>query len=314
MDTKKSETKGKKALAGSKPAQTVAGAVAASSLYSRPVKRSKLLPPTKVKQEKTIVAFYAQSVVQSPALPYLAAPSPDDEERWYTQLDAFLAKAADTSRKIPSAQLEEMCAAVELVYTKEADHYAEGKKSKKKSSDDKWFDDVIKSGTLSDRVAALALMVQESPPHQLTILDQLVAIATKKEQRPAQLALEALKDLLIHNLLPDRRLRRFRMAPLGSQHMTMKTALLLWYEEQLLVRVERIVSALEAGVKGSVEFFKKACMDVAAEWLSAKPEQESRLLSLLVHKLGDPSNGVCNKAIELLKGVVRAHPSMKGCS
>jgi ribosome biogenesis protein MAK21 len=147
--------------------------------------------------------------------------------------------------------------------------------------------------------------------HELAALDDLIALAGKKEHRTAQLALEALKDLLVHNLLPDRQLRKFRTQPLAHPSMAMPSALLFWYEDQLLTRMDRVADALELGLKSTLDFFKKKCMEVAADLLVSKPQHEGRFLAMLVNKLGDPSGAVSTKAIELLRTVVRKQPPMK---
>ncbi|CAN0202228.1 unnamed protein product, partial [Phaeothamnion confervicola] len=84
------------------------------------------------------------------------------------------------------------------------------RRARKQTGDDKWLAQVLRAGTLSDRVAALTLQVQESPPHRLAALDKLVDMAAQKDRRAAQLSLEALQDLFCSVLLPDgRRLARF---------------------------------------------------------------------------------------------------------
>ena len=51
-----------------------------------------------------------------------------------------------------------------------------------------WLRTVLSSGTLSDKVAALTLLVQESPVHTLSSLDSLLAMASKKGKRESILA------------------------------------------------------------------------------------------------------------------------------
>ena len=87
-------------------------------------------------------------------------------------------------------------------------------------------------------------------------------MANKKEQRLSQLALEALKDLFINNLLPDRRLLNFADQPLLHPAMTLQTALLLLFEEALKPRYEQVLAALEAGVRSNVDFFKRQCLEM----------------------------------------------------
>lgn len=42
---------------------------------------------------------------------------------------------------------------------------------------------VLRGGTLSDKVAALTLQVQESPVHRLSVFDGLLDLGLKKERR-----------------------------------------------------------------------------------------------------------------------------------
>jgi ribosome biogenesis protein MAK21 len=77
--------------------------------------------------------------------------------------------------------------------------------------------------------------------------------------------------------------------------------MLYWYEENLLKRIIKIIEAIEEGLKSNILFFKKNCMTIASDLLINKPEQEARLLSMLVNKLGDPSKDVCSKCTDLLR-------------
>ena len=51
-----------------------------------------------------------------------------------------------------------------------------------------WLKTVLSSGTLGDKVAALTLLVQESPVHTLSSLDTLLTMAAKKGKREGILA------------------------------------------------------------------------------------------------------------------------------
>lgn len=230
-----------------------------------------------------------------------------NDVKWYDSISSF-DQLDFKDYKISKQSLEQINSAVEPLFAQEVAKY---QKSKALNGDERWMNDVIKSGTLSDKVAALALRVQQAPVHELESLDLLVSMATKKEQRTSQLALEALKDLLVHNLLPDRRLIPYALRPLGHPSMSLSALLIFWYENELIRRIESIVSALETGLKSNVDFFKMKCMEIAAGWLSAKPEQENVLLTLLVNKLGDPSSKVGSKCITLLSNIIFQHPAMK---
>lgn len=231
-------------------------------------------------------------------------PSARDEKTcWF---DVFKPLADDNGKWKCSdqSQLDEIRNAVKSAL-------ASKQGNSKSSSDDKWINDLIKSGTHSDKVAALALKVQESPLHNIETLDLLVSIANKKEQRVAQLALEALKDLLINNLLPDRRLINFKDQPLVHADMNLRLAAFFMYEDILKNTVEKAIAALGNGMRSNVDFFKRSCLELATDMLVSKPEQEGKLLEIIVNKLGDPSSAVCVKAIEQLKKVINTHAAMK---
>lgn len=183
-------------------------------------------------------------------------------------------------------------------YDHEVKMYHQAKSSTKLSGDQKWINDVIKSGTLSDKVAGLALKVQESPIHELQTLDALLELCAHRDQRHATFALEAVKDLFIHNLLPDRRLQVLKSCPFKHPKMTLAHALIFYFEDQLMTKTVQLVSALENGVKSTVDHFKRLCMGIASELLMSKPEQEARLLMMLVNKLGDPSSKIVTKSVE----------------
>lgn len=227
--------------------------------------------------------------------------------QWYDALKL----ATETGRppRVDPALLSSISDIVQDKFEAEVTRYLE-QGSDKNDADSKWMREVIQSGTLSDRVAALAIQVQKSPVHHLRALDTLMDMCCKKEQRVAQLAIEATKDLLIHNLLPDRPLVPFLSRNLFAPDMNMNVALLCWYEGELIHRVARFVGALEAGTMVNADYFKKICLDVSADLLVSKPEQEARYLALIVNKLGDPSSPICQRSMELLKRVVHAHPAM----
>ena len=62
---------------------------------------------------------------------------------------------------------------------------------------------------MTDKVSALTLLIQESPVHNLNYFLQhlLQGMAKKKSRREAILAVDSIKDLLLNNMLPDRKLK-----------------------------------------------------------------------------------------------------------
>lgn len=71
-------------------------------------------------------------------------------------------------------------------------NYCLDRQKSKGARDVLWLKTVLSSGTLGDKVAALTLLVQESPFHTLASLDGLLAMASKKGKRESILAIGAL--------------------------------------------------------------------------------------------------------------------------
>lgn len=94
---------------------------------------------------------------------------------------------------------------------------------------------ILKSGTVTDKVSALTLLIQESPVHTLTHLSHhlINGMAKKKSRREAILAIDSVKDLMISNLLPDRKLKYFIDQPLLSKKVR-PMHLIVWYFEDCL--------------------------------------------------------------------------------
>lgn len=113
--------------------------------------------------------------------------------------------------------------------------YASNKKMT--ASDKEFVSTILKSGTVSDKVSALTLLVQESGLHQFQLLkDSLfTGMAMKKSRREAIMAMDSIKDLLIGSLLPDRKLKYFCDQPLLDKNVTSQH-LITWYFEDVLKR------------------------------------------------------------------------------
>ncbi|KAI9359205.1 CBF/Mak21 family-domain-containing protein [Zopfochytrium polystomum] len=192
---------------------------------------------------------------------------------------------------------------------------AEKSRSAPSSSERKFISTVLKSGTTTDKVSAIILMVQESPLHTLPLLrDQLVhGMAQAKARREAMLAVDALKDLIIGgSLLPDVRLKYFRDRPLFSSDVTERHLIMWYFEDQLKKLYFEFLQLLEELSKDPLSYVKSKALFYICELLVAKPEQEANLLSLLINKLGDTDGKVASKASFLLvSNVLVKHPAMK---
>lgn len=203
------------------------------------------------------------------------------------------------------------------------------KNTQQSSSSQAFYNTVIASGTLSDKISALTLAVQESPLHNVKALESLIGLASKRSRAQAIDVLRALKDLFAQgSLLPgDRRLYQFSSQPTllagfgqvrswkqGDRLPTGidESDLICWaFESWLKQQYFEVLKLLEVWCNDELEFSKGRAVSYIYELLKEKPEQESNLLRLLVNKLGDPIKKIASQASYLLMQILSTHPAMK---
>ncbi|RDW66255.1 CBF-domain-containing protein [Coleophoma cylindrospora] len=213
----------------------------------------------------------------------------------------------------------------------EADANLYASKHLSASSSHRFLSTIMSSGTLSDKVSALTLVVQESPVHTTKSFESLLTLAKKRSRGQAVTALGALKDLLgVGVVLPaDRRLRTFAMQPglLGTLEKyplsswnsgqrlpgnITKAHLISWaFEDWLKESYFDMLKVLEGWCNDEVEYARSRAVTYVYELLKEKPEQESNLLRLLVNKLGDPEKKIASRTSYLLLQLQTSHPLMK---
>ncbi|KAG6543422.1 hypothetical protein Mapa_015092 [Marchantia paleacea] len=188
-------------------------------------------------------------------------------------------------------------------------------KNRSRDKDAEWLLKARRSGTSADRVAAMTVILQENPKANVRTLDALLGMMTSKAgKRHAATGIDALKELFLYNLLPDRKLKYFAQQPLATlpEGKERSSMLLDWiWEDCLKHRFERFVISLDEASKDKLPFLKEKALKSVYELLKTKPEQERRLLSTLVNKLGDPERKVASNACYLLSSLLTAHPNMK---
>ena len=64
-----------------------------------------------------------------------------------------------------------------------------------------WMQSMMQKGTLSDKISANVVALQETPVHSLALLHNLVSMVSVKSRRPCMMAVEALKELFPETLL-----------------------------------------------------------------------------------------------------------------
>lgn len=210
----------------------------------------------------------------------------------------------------------------------DADAYS---KSVLAAASHKFLSTIMSSGTLSDKVSALTLAIQESPVHNIKAFDQLMSLAAKRSRGQAIGALGALVDLLGPGLIlpAGRRLRPFHLQPglIGAiqtsnlrrwspqQRLPGNMSdghLIAWvYEDWLKSTYFKIIQLLEVWCNDEIEYSRIKSLDFVYALLRDKPEQETNLLRLLVNKLGDRDRKISSRASYLLLQLQNSHPGMK---
>jgi ribosome biogenesis protein MAK21 len=172
-----------------------------------------------------------------------------------------------------------------------------------------------KSGTSADKVLAFTCLVEDNPIANMRALDSLLGMVTSKVgKRYAFTGFDALKELFLMRLLPDRKLKSLIQRPLDILPETKDgySLLLFWHwEDCLKQRYEKFVMSLEDAVKDMLPNLKDKAMKTVFILLKSKSEQERRLLTTLVNKLGDPERRAASSAAYLLTCLLAAHPNMK---
>ncbi|KAE9468038.1 hypothetical protein C3L33_00089, partial [Rhododendron williamsianum] len=196
-----------------------------------------------------------------------------------------------------------------------AQYVQEFESSRGQSGDIKMLIATQRSGTATDKVSAFSVMVGENPVANLRSLDALLGMVTSKVgKRHALTGFEALKELFISSLLPDRKLKTLFQRPLNllPESKDGYSLLLFWHwEECLKQRYERFVIALEEASRDLLPILKDKALKIMYTLLRSKSEQERRLLSALVNKLGDPENKAASNADFHLSKLLTDHPNMK---
>lgn len=165
---------------------------------------------------------------------------------------------------------------------------------------------------MSDKMAAMILMVQSAPLYRIKTLHALLNQASKQGRREALMAIEALKDLWMTNLLPEKRkLISFHHRPLAATNITEMHKVYWYYEDVLKTLYAEFVASLSKASHDSITHSKRKAQHIAFELLCDKPEQEQQLLALLVNKLGDPERKVASNSAHLLNALLQRHRGMK---
>ena len=217
------------------------------------------------------------------------------------------------SEETPSSQLiKQKFEQAKKLWEKDALEFERKRESNSKANKD-FMHTVLKNGTVTDKVSALTLLVQESPLHSFNYFNEHMVngMAKKKARREAMLAIDSIKDLLINNILPDRKLSYFVDQPVHDKRVTPAHLITWYFEDALKKSYFQFIQLVEELSKDVLEHVKTKMLTIVYDLLVAKPEQEANLLTLLVNKMGDLDKKVASKSAFLLNQLLIKHPAMK---
>lgn len=181
----------------------------------------------------------------------------------------------------------------------------------KSSSQKRFLTQMLTAGTLSDKISALTLLVQEAPLHNIRALDQMFAMCNKKSRTAAMQCVDAIVDLFVNGVLPsDRKLKPFKKQQL-SLEMTDEQLIIFYFEDHLKNLYFKFIGLLETLSHDSILYVRMKIVSHIFELLKSKPEQEANLLRLGVNKLGDTDNKVSSKTSYQILQLEQQHPAMK---
>ncbi|KAM0274254.1 hypothetical protein ACHAQH_008036 [Verticillium albo-atrum] len=247
---------------------------------------------------------------------------------WHAVVLNYLPEPSSDEIEPYNGAIESLKAYARVLLEADAEAYS---KSVLASTSHKFLSTIMASGTLTDKVSALTLAIQESPVHNIKAFDALMSLASKRSRGQAIGALGALVDLLGPGLIlpSSRRLRTFQSQRglLGllqklnvrrwtvSQHLPgalTEAHLIGWaYEDWLKSTYFQIIQYLEVWCGDEIEYSRTRSLDFVFALLKDKPEQETNLLRLLVNKLGDRDRKISSRASYLLLQLQNSHPGMK---
>ncbi|KAJ6606393.1 CBF/Mak21 family-domain-containing protein [Mycena vulgaris] len=222
--------------------------------------------------------------------------------QWY--LSAAPLGATSSSLPVVSAtQLASFTTRASNLHTTDIYTFQTSSSSNSSASEANFLSKIIQSGTLSDRLSALTLLVQSSPLHNTKALETLKGMAERGKGKGV--------DWWVGGGAPDRKLKYMRDQPLSHPSVTDQHLLLWYFEDWLKKYFFSILQILETLSLDPLSYVRTQALTLIFTLLRDKPEQEQNLLRLLVNKLGDTEKSICSRASHHLLQLLQSHPSMK---
>ncbi|KAJ2997244.1 hypothetical protein HDV02_005706 [Globomyces sp. JEL0801] len=225
---------------------------------------------------------------------------------WYNF--PLLPIALNSTNNANPSKMSEKYELAKSLWEEDVRKYEKKRESASKANKD-FVATVLRNGTVTDKVSALTLLIQESPLHCYTFLyDQLIAgMSKKKARREAMLAIDSVKDLMLNTILPDRKLKYFVDQPALSSQVTNQHLIIWYFEDKLKKAYFEFIQIIEELSRDNLPHVKNKMLSCIFDLLKSKPEEEGNLLSLL----GDLDKKIASKATFQLSQLLIQHPKMK---
>ncbi|KAF8191466.1 CBF/Mak21 family-domain-containing protein [Mycena galopus ATCC 62051] len=279
-----------------------------------PVKRNQ---PSKLDTPADVPSAVEEPKVQLPSKVTLDPKSKfivSPASHWYLSAPPLGASSASLPA-INASQLASFTTRASNLHATDILTFQTSSSSNSSASEANFLSKIIQSGTLSDRLSALTLLVQSSPLHNTKALETLKGMAERgkgKGGRDESLkALRCVADWWVGGGAPDRKLKYMRDQPLTHPSVTDQHLLLWYFEDWLKKYFFSILQILETLSLDPLPYVRTQALTLIFTLLRDKPEQEQNLLRLLVNKLGDTDKSICSRASHHLLQVLQSHPSMK---
>eukprot|EP00923_Selenidium_pygospionis_P046197 GHVN01079677.1.p1 GENE.GHVN01079677.1~~GHVN01079677.1.p1 ORF type:complete len:926 (-),score=148.04 GHVN01079677.1:143-2920(-) len=176
-------------------------------------------------------------------------------------------------------------------------------------------------GTLHDRIGALITLVQQNPILHHSYFTTLLQMALKPSRHENMAAIDALKDLFVETLLPNRKLGLLEVQPIKGFVVAIDCKLHLkapigriaglWFEDLLKQSFGKFLPGVVLMTHDTLPFYKNKGLKVLYDLLSNRPEQDQALVMGIIDKFGDPEKKTAANASHYLALVLQKNSAMK---
>ena len=274
------------------------------------------LPPPLSEQAQRL-AQQTQSEANNARLASLAAQF--EQGKWYTHTHATYSPSSNRTVVLDAptqARLSSLRAKAQSLLSSYAQSVSQGGGGLDRE-DQRWLTQILTGGTLSDKVAGMALLLQDRCVGRLDLLERLLSMAQKKGRRESSVALDALKDVFINELVPTHRPLVFFTHqpalhdPRAASAVDDTALMYMLFEDAVKVGYTRYLTVLETHLHDPMSYIKKHAINTLFSLLSSLPEREKAVLTLLINKLGDPDRKVASRIVYLLSELISLHRGMR---